>query len=94
MTCPSEPVTKAGSFDKIKAMRDPYTIASEEFANNFDDLTEVTYLDIFSYLVLEHSKYTADEFKAYKGLQAFNQANNGWVTNVAIYASHIHQEIF
>ncbi|GFO13163.1 hypothetical protein PoB_003966800 [Plakobranchus ocellatus] len=65
MACPSEPVAKACYFEKIKAIggRDPYKIAAEEFSIHLDDLPEITYPDIFSYLGLEHSKYTADESK-------------------------------
>ncbi|GFO45770.1 macrophage mannose receptor 1 [Plakobranchus ocellatus] len=65
MACPSDPVAKARYLEKIKTIggRDPYTIAGDEFSFNLDELPEITYPDIFSYLVLEHSKYTADEFK-------------------------------
>ncbi|GFN88039.1 hypothetical protein PoB_001454500 [Plakobranchus ocellatus] len=95
MACPSDPVAKARYLEKIKTIggRDFYKIAGDEFSFNLDELPEITYPDIFSYLVLAQSKYTADEFKAYKGLQAFNQANNGWVTNVAICKPHSSRNV-
>ena len=38
--------------------------------------------DIVSYLVLETSFYTAKQFKARKGLEAYNQFVSGWVKEV------------
>ena len=38
--------------------------------------------DILSYLVLETSYYTKEEFKNYRSLEAFNQLVSGFVTSV------------
>ena len=36
-----------------------------------------------NYLVLGTSAYTAQQFKAYRSLEAYNQCLNGWIMDVA-----------
>ena len=38
--------------------------------------------DLLSFLVLETSYYTKDQFKAFKSLQAYNQMVSGFITSV------------
>lgn len=45
-------------------------------------LPPVKVLDLLSYLVLETSYYTNQQFKALKSLEAFNQMVLGFVTSV------------
>lgn len=59
-------------------LKDP----SIEWSNNLDLVPDVTYPDIFNYLVLTKSAYTLQEFKAYKSLEAYNFFVSGWISNV------------
>ena len=47
-----------------------------------DCLPPLVAADIVSYLVLQTSFLTARQFKARKGLEAYNQFVNGWVKDV------------
>ena len=59
---------------------DPPTLPSEQFLPECLPPIEVT--DLLSYLVLDTSFYTKQQFKAYKSLEAFNQMVSGFVTAV------------
>ena len=64
---------------------DPYFMLKDpsiEWSNNLDLVLDVTYPDIFNYLVLTKSAYTLQEFKAYKSLEAYNFFVSGWISNV------------
>lgn len=48
--------------------------------------------DLVSYLVLETSFYSAQQFKARKGLEAYNQFLNGWIKeckSVEMHGKHL-----
>ena len=45
-------------------------------------LPETTYKDIINHLVFKPSPFTADDMMAFRGLEAYNQFVNGWVSNV------------
>ena len=45
-------------------------------------LPKVTYKDIVYYFIVNPSPFTAEELRAYKGLDAYNQFVNGWVSDV------------
>ena len=47
-----------------------------------DCLPDVDASDLVSYLVLQTSFLTAKQFKARKGLEAYNQFVSGWVKDV------------
>ena len=59
---------------------DPETIPSEQFSPECLPPIEAT--DLLSYLVLETSYYTKQQFKAYKSLEAYNQMVSGFITCV------------
>ena len=59
---------------------DPQTIPSEQFSAEVIPPIEAT--DLVSYLVLETSYYSKQQFKAYKSLEAYNQLVSGFVTSV------------
>ena len=66
---------------KIKKIGiDPFCIPSEEC--DPECLPPVEQSDLFSYLVLTTSHYTNDQFKNYKGLEAYNQVVPGFVASV------------
>ena len=59
---------------------DPVAIPSEQFSSECLPPIEVS--DLLSYLVLETSYYTNQQFKAFKSLEAYNQMVSGFVALV------------
>lgn len=59
---------------------DPASLPSEQF--DTENLPPIESTDLLSYLVLETSYYTKEQFKAFKSLEAFNQMVSGFVTSV------------
>lgn len=59
---------------------DPATLQDEEL--DPECLPPVEQSDLFSFLVLETSYYTNDQFKSYKSLEAYNQVVSGFVASV------------
>ncbi|KAI8484507.1 hypothetical protein Bbelb_377780 [Branchiostoma belcheri] len=59
---------------------DPVTVPSDQFDTQC--LPPVEQSDLFSYLVLETSHYTNDQFKNYKSLEAYNHVVSGFVAAV------------
>ena len=59
---------------------DPSSIPSEEY--DPECLPRIEATDLVSYLVLETSYYTKQQFKAFKSLEAYNQMVSGFVTSV------------
>ena len=76
-----DPNVKRRYFDKINCIGiDPVLIPEKSF--DPDCLPPVESADILSYLVLETSFYTKDQFKNFRSLEAFNQLVSGFVTGV------------
>ena len=59
---------------------DPVTIPDEQF--NSDCLPPIEATDLLSYLVLETSFFTKQQFKAYKSLEACNFMVSGFITSI------------
>eukprot|EP00058_Branchiostoma_floridae_P011877 XP_002597365.1 hypothetical protein BRAFLDRAFT_66500 [Branchiostoma floridae] len=59
---------------------DPATLPSEQFDPHC--LPPVEQSDLFSYLVLQTSYYTNEQFKNYKSLEAYNHVVSGFVAGV------------
>jgi len=59
---------------------DPVTIPDEQF--NSDCLRPIEATDLLSYVVLETSFYTKQQFKAYKSLEAYNFLVSGFITSI------------
>ena len=59
---------------------DPVLIPEEKLEP--ECLPPVEAADLLSFLVLETSYYTKDQFKAFKSLQAYNQMVSGFITSV------------
>ena len=49
-----------------------------------DKYPNISFLDMVSYLVLQCSAYTMDEFRAYKSLEAYNQFVCCWVREIKV----------
>ena len=54
-------------------------------------LPDVAASDLVSYLVLQTSFLTAKQFKARKGLEAYNQFVSGWVKDAWVISNNIMQ---
>ena len=63
---------------------DLYKIPKGNFSNSHDVLPEVTYPDIYNYLVTNPSPYSKEDLKAYKSLEAYNQFVCGWVRTLLV----------
>lgn len=84
-----EEAAKKGCVEKLKVMeclKDPYCCL--EIRSNISGAVEwnqwpdVTYADIYNYLVLIVSFYTQNQLKAYKSLDGYNFFTNSWVNSV------------
>ena len=64
--------------------KDPYTLSENEFSVDFENFLSISYPDIVNYLVFRPSPYSADDMKAYKSLEAYNQVIEGWVKDVKV----------
>jgi len=49
---------------------------------------EVTYADVFNYLINTTSYCTFEQLRAYRSMEAFNFLVNGWVTNIVVVSCH------
>ena len=56
---------------------DPYLIPYESLLH--DDWPELTFADMFNYLVCGISAYTSNELKCYKSMDAYKFFIDGWV---------------
>lgn len=58
---------------------DPYVVNMEECTMDMEKFPRILYPDIVNYFVFSKSIYTMEEMRAYKSLEAYNQAVCGWV---------------
>ena len=74
-----DPPSKKRYLEKITVMGnvDPYFLLSSNSFSTELNLPAVTYPDIVNYLVFSPSPYTAEDMKAYKSLEAYNQVIEG-----------------
>ena len=63
---------------------DPYLVEKDDLSFNAEVLPNISYPDIVNYLIFAPSAYTAEQLKAYKSLEAYNQFINGWVRDVGV----------
>ena len=70
----------------IHVGQDPYTMPPEIWVSydNASIYPEVTYPDIYNYLISTPSPYTGDQMKAHKGLEAYIYFKDGWVRSLMI----------
>ena len=74
---------------------DPFLISCQKY--DAECLPPTESIDLVSYLVLETSHYTKEQFKAFKSLQAYNQLVSGFVQSVhglIIAGKHVSRELF
>ena len=72
----------------VDGLKDPYCyLESKKSISNALEWTEcpdVSFADIYNYLVLTVSSYTHDQLKAYESLDGYNFFINGWVNDVTV----------
>ncbi|KAJ8930183.1 hypothetical protein NQ314_017047 [Rhamnusium bicolor] len=68
----------------FEARIDPYLIKLEDCSTELSDFPKILYPDIVIYLVHTKSAFTMEEMKAYKSLEAYNQAVCGWVKKICV----------
>lgn len=62
---------------------DPYLIPCKKLSSELDGLPDVSWGDIYNYLIYQQSAYTCEEFKAFKSLQSYKFFKCGWVKKVS-----------
>ena len=76
-----DPLVKKRYIQKIACIGvDPFLISCQKYDEECLPPTES--IDLVSYLVLETSHYTKEQFKAFQSLQAYNQLVSGFVQSV------------
>ena len=76
-----DPLVKKRYMEKIACIGiDPFLISGKNY--DVECLPPIESIDLVSYLVLETSYYTKEQFKAFKSLQAYNQLGSGFVQSV------------
>ena len=76
-----DPLVKKRYMEKIACIGiDPFLISGKNY--DVECLPPIEPIDLVSYLVLETSYYTKEQFKAFKSLQAYNQLVSGFVQSV------------
>ena len=68
-------------------MPDPYTLV-ENWKDNVKLLCDITWADIYNYLINMASLYTNENLKAYKSLEAYNFIVSGHVHDVAYHGTN------
>ena len=68
---------------------DPYGMDSSLFFNDYKDWPNLSYCDIYNYLINKNSNYTFCSLKAYKSLEAYNYFISGFVSQIG-RASFLH----
>ena len=70
----------------IPVGQDPETMPPDIWVSydNASIYPEVTYPDIYNYLISAPPPYTGDQLKAYKGLEAYIYFKDGWVRSLLV----------
>ena len=77
-----DPPAKNRYCEKLKLIDDidPQAIEDENFTYDINCFPAITYPDIVNYVVFGTSPFSAENMKAYKSLDAFNQVLEGWLS--------------
>ena len=81
-----DPPAKKRYWEKLKLIDeiDPYAIKDNNFSYDINCFPTITHSDIVNYLVFGTSPFSAEDMKAWKSLDAYNQVLEGWVIDVKI----------
>ena len=85
-----EPTAKARYLCKIANIgQDPYVIPREDqksvISSSIEELPDLTYHDVYNYLVNSPSYITGEQLKAYKSLDAYKYFTSGFVRDILAY---------
>ena len=69
---------------QLTANIDPYSVSGNFFAQLMVKWPEIEFPDIVNYLLFSTSKFTKEQVKAYKSLQAYQYFVAGWVRSIYI----------
>ena len=69
---------------KIISGIDPYNVNASFFSQSEEKWPDIEFPDIINYLLLSSSKYTKEQLKAYKSLQAYQFFVAGWVRGIFV----------
>ena len=81
-----DPPTQKRYKEKLEVIgnTDPYSAPDSDFSVKIGDFPSICYPDIVSYLVFNPSPFSADDMRAYKSLEAYNQVIEGWLRDVKV----------
>ena len=70
----------------LEIIFDPYSLSEKdgELTNNVDKWPNLTFADIYSYLINFPSRFTRFSLKSYKVLESYNYVTSGLVHNVLV----------
>ena len=76
---------------RMNGLVDPYYRVESGTSSSFSSVEwpEVTYADIYNFLINTTSYCTHEQLKAYKSLDGYNFFVNGWVTNIDVICSQV-----
>jgi hypothetical protein len=69
---------------KMIANIDPYTVTSIFYSDSMEKWPEIEFPDIVNYLLFTTSRFTKDQLKSYKSLDAYQYFVAGWVRSVFV----------
>ena len=81
--------------EKLSSVQvDPYLIMKNQWEDDVKLFPAVSYPDIVTYLLFTKSPFTAENLKAYKSLEAYNQFVSGWVRDLGVVKPPTDAESF
>ena len=80
----------------LEIIFDPYSLSEKdcELTNNVGEWPNLTYADIYSYLINFPSQFTSSSLKSYEGLESYNYVTSGLVHNVLVKFIHGVKSIY
>ena len=70
------------TFTNGSTLPDPYVLEQDTWSGDLSKLPDITWGDVYNYLINTTSIYTKEKLKAYKSLEAYNFFVCGHVQNV------------
>lgn len=69
---------------KFTAGIDPYAVSGRLYSTAMENYPEIEYPDIVNYLLFTKSRFTKEQLKAYKSLEAYQYFVAGWVRSIHV----------
>ena len=79
-------VNRAAYKDKLTVIDglDPYTVSKDDLVYEVEALPKITHLDIINCLVFSPSRFTMEDMKDCKSLEAYDMFFRGWVRDLGV----------